>query len=85
MKREAPTEAPRTRTPPSLALDAAPVSESDELLERLLAAIDARGIPEGAWLIDIARVRRALQDADALLRRLEDAVIRGASSSFPHE
>ena len=52
-------------------------SLADELADEL----EQRGVPPGAWLLDIARTRRALQEADTLLRRLEDAVIRGASSA----
>lgn len=57
------------------------VSETSELAEEIVLALEERGLPPGAWLVDIARVRRALSDADGLLRRLEDAVIRAAGSS----
>jgi hypothetical protein len=63
------------------ALDTTPVGDRDELVERLIAALEVRGVPQGAWLVDISRVRQALQEADGLLRRLEDAIIRDASSS----
>lgn len=56
-------------------------SEASELAEEIILALEERGVPAGAWLVDIARVRRALAEADGLLRRLEDAVIRGAVSS----
>ena len=52
-----------------------------ELVDSLIAALEVRGVPQGAWLVDISRVRQSLQEADALLRRLEDAIIRDASSS----
>ena len=88
MKREAATST--RKTPPVPQPDPAPADhvldgEQEELLQQLLAALEARGVPEGAWLIDIARVRRSLQEADGLMRRLEDAIIRGASSSSPLE
>jgi DNA-binding LytR/AlgR family response regulator len=56
-------------------------AEREELVESLLNALEARGVPQGAWLVDINRIRQALQEADSLLRRLEDAIIRAASSS----
>jgi len=49
-------------------------------VESLLNALEVRGVPQGAWLVDINRIRSALQEADSLLRRLEDAIIRAASS-----
>lgn len=55
--------------------------EAAELADEIVRALEERGLPAGAWLVDIARVRRALAEADGLLRRLEDAVIRGAESS----
>jgi hypothetical protein len=58
-----------------------PSERSNELVENLIAALEVRGVPQGAWLVDISRVRNALQEADGLLRRLEDAIIRDASSS----
>ena len=49
----------------------------------VLQLLEERGVPGGAWLVDIGRVRRSLQDADTLLRRLEDAIIRTASEGPP--
>jgi hypothetical protein len=64
------------------ALETTPAGErSNELVDNLIAALEVRGVPQGAWLVDISRVRSALQEADGLLRRLEDAIIRDASSS----
>ncbi len=40
---------------------------------------DISGVPAGTWLVDVAVVRQSLRDADDLLRRLEDAIIRAAS------
>jgi hypothetical protein len=56
-------------------------AERSELVDSLIAALEVRGVPQGAWLVDISRVRHSLQEADGLLRRLEDAIIRDASSS----
>jgi hypothetical protein len=56
-------------------------TERERLAEEILAALEERGVPSGAWLVDIARVRQDLQAADRLLRRLEDAIIRSASSA----
>jgi hypothetical protein len=61
------------------------VSETSELADEIVRALEERGLPPGAWLVDIARVRRALSEADGLLRRLEDAVIRAADSSLLDE
>jgi hypothetical protein len=58
--------------------------EADEraaLADEILLGLEERGVPAGAWLVDLGRVRHALREADALLRRLEEAVIRAASSS----
>jgi hypothetical protein len=55
--------------------------ERDDLVEDLIRGLEERGLPPGAWLVDIGAVRHALRDADALLRRLEQAIIRSASSS----
>jgi hypothetical protein len=54
-----------------------PQALADELVKRL----KAHGVPEGTWLVEIAEVRRALQDADRLLRRLEDAITEQAGSA----
>lgn len=51
------------------------------LATQILQVLEERGLPPGAWLVDIGRARHALQDADSLLRRLEEAIIRSASSS----
>ena len=55
-------------------------AERDQLVDSLIAALEVRGVPQGTWLVDISRARQALQEADGLLRRLEDAIIRDASS-----
>ncbi len=59
--------------------------EREELVDALLDRLRSEGAPAGAWLVDIAEVRRALQEADALLRRLQDAIMRGASESRRRE
>jgi hypothetical protein len=56
-------------------------SDRARLAAEIIEALEERGVPSGAWLVDIARVRHDLQAADRLLRRLEDAIIRSASSS----
>jgi hypothetical protein len=56
-------------------------TERERLAAEILAALEERGVPSGAWLVDIARVRQDLQAADTLLRRLEDAIIRSANPS----
>ena len=52
-----------------------------ELAEEIIQGLEERGLPPGAWLMDVARVRQSLQEADNLLRRLEDAIIRSAEST----
>jgi hypothetical protein len=52
--------------------------DAESLAERVLELLEQRGVPSGAWLVDIAQVRRSLRDADNLLRRLEEAIIRSA-------
>jgi hypothetical protein len=56
----------------------ATTTDAESLAERVLELLEQRGVPSGAWLVDIAQVRRSLRDADNLLRRLEDAIIRSA-------
>jgi hypothetical protein len=43
----------------------------DELLDRLAS----RGVPQGSWLVDIARVRSGLREADALLLKMQNAIL----------
>jgi hypothetical protein len=52
--------------------------DATTVAEHVLELLEQRGVPSGAWLVDIAQVRRSLRDADSLLRRLEDAIIRSA-------
>lgn len=54
-------------------------SGANDLAAEIVQALEERGVPDGAWLVDIGRVRCALQDADSVLRRLEDAIIRVAT------
>jgi hypothetical protein len=56
-------------------------TDREQLVSEILDALEERGVPSGAWLVDIARVRQDLQAADKLLRRLEDAIIRSANPS----
>ena len=53
------------------------------LAEEIMRRLEERGVPSGAWLVDIAQARTALREADALLRRLEDAIVRAAASATP--
>jgi hypothetical protein len=53
--------------------------EPQSVAEQVLRLLEERGVPSGAWLVDIAQTRQALRDADTLLRRLEDAIIRSAA------
>jgi hypothetical protein len=56
-------------------------TEREELADEILRLLEERGVPSGAWLVDIAQARNALQSTDALLRRLEAAIIRSATSA----
>jgi hypothetical protein len=49
----------------------------DELLDRLAS----RGVPQGSWLADIASARASLRQADGLLLRMQDAIVRGFAAS----
>lgn len=52
-----------------------------KLAEEIIELLEARGVPSGTWLVDVEQVRRALQDADAVLRRLHDAIVRSHTDS----
>ena len=56
-------------------------STQSGLVEEIVQGLEVRGVPSGAWLIDVARARQSLREADDLLRRLEDAIIRSAETS----
>lgn len=56
---------------------------AESVAEEVLRLLEERGVPSGAWLVDIAQVRSSLREADALLRRLEEAIIRSAGSAGP--
>ena len=58
-------------------------SERKDLVDALLDELARRGVPEGAWLADIARARRDLAQVDDLLRRLENALMRERDEPFP--
>ena len=53
--------------------------DASELAGEIVRELEQRGVPAGAWLFDIARVRQSLREADTLLRRLEDAIISSQS------
>jgi hypothetical protein len=48
------------------------------LAAQMLAAIEELGVPPGAWLVDIDRMREDLDHTQAVLRRMENAIIRAA-------
>lgn len=56
------------------------VFERGALAERIAQVLEARGMPRGTWLVDIEQVRSALQDADAIMRRLKDAFVSHGTS-----
>ena len=60
---------------------AAASAEVSELAGEIIRELEQRGVPAGAWLFDIARVRQSLREADTLLRRLEDTIIRSSSAA----
>ncbi|HEV8686167.1 MAG TPA: hypothetical protein VGQ84_02765 [Gaiellaceae bacterium] len=48
------------------------------LAAQMLAAIEELGVPTGAWLVDIDRMREDLDHTQTVLRRMENAIIRAA-------
>lgn len=56
-------------------------AERSELIEEIVNELQTRGIPSGAWLLDVAKVRQSLREADNLMRRLEDAIIRSSAAA----
>jgi hypothetical protein len=72
---------PQRRSPERKPATAAPQPETSDLVAEIIDALEQRGAPSGAWLVDIARARHALREADDLLRRMQHAIIRNASSS----
>jgi len=56
-------------------------SDLSALVGEVVRELEERGVPAGTWLVDVARVRQSLREADTLLRRLEDAIIRSASAA----
>jgi phosphoglycerate dehydrogenase-like enzyme len=70
---------PRLEEPAPAVPAAAPSREGTALAEEVLRLLEERGVPSGAWLVDIAQARGALRQADALLRRLEEAIVRAAA------
>jgi hypothetical protein len=60
-----------------------PTDEREQLADEIMRLLEERGVPSGTWLVDIAQARNALQSADAVLRRLEAAIIRSAGSAPP--
>ena len=75
------------RSAPTAADAAPPAADAplarEGLAEEILRLLEERGVPSGAWLVDIAQARTALREADALLRRLEEAIVRAAASATP--
>lgn len=72
-----------TSSPPPSAVGLGLLDEYDReaLTADILRGLEERGLPPGAWLMDIGRVRHTLRETDALLRRLEEAIIRSVSRS----
>jgi hypothetical protein len=57
------------------------MDQHEALAEEIVRRLEERGLPTGAWLADVMRVRRALHEADTLLRRLQEAIIEEARPS----
>ena len=60
---------PTTADEPVVAPPAPPAETSQArqgLAEEILRLLEERGVPSGAWLVDIAQVRNALREADSL-------------------
>lgn len=56
-------------------------ADRSELVEEIVSELETRGVPSGAWLLDLAKVRQSLREADNLMRRLEDAIIRSSAAA----
>jgi hypothetical protein len=56
-------------------------ADRSELVEEIVSELQTRGVPSGAWLLDLAKVRQSLREADNLMRRLEDAIIRSSAAA----
>jgi hypothetical protein len=67
------------RPQPAAPAEDAPIRR-EGLAEEIMRLLEERGVPSGAWLVDIAQARTALREADALLRRLEEAIVRAAAA-----
>lgn len=48
--------------------------ETAAIVAELMRQLEQAGVPAGFWLGEIATVRKALQDADHLLLRMERAI-----------
>ena len=44
-------------------------------IEERLARLEAGGLPQGAWLLDVMQARDALARCDDVFRRLQNALI----------
>ena len=62
-------------------VDERPGFLDESLASEVVRALEERGVPQGTWLFDLARAREALREADAVLRRLEDAIVRASRPS----
>ncbi len=57
--------------------------EREALVREIIERLEERGVPQGTWLIEIARAHEAARDITNLLARLQDAVIRESPSRWP--
>lgn len=65
-----------TDTPAMGQLSSDRQADATELAGEIVRELEQLRVRAGAWFFDIARVRQSLREADTLLRRLEDAIIR---------
>jgi mevalonate kinase len=54
--------------------------ERDELVDELMARLEARGAPAGGTLLDLMRAEQNLVDALGVIRRQIAAIVRATAS-----
>lgn len=57
-------------------------AHANQLAEEIVRSLASHGLSAGVTLLEVAQVRRALQEADRLLHRLEEAIVRAASEAL---
>lgn len=53
------------------------------LAAQIVSLLQTQGVPEGMWLLEIARARATLRQVDELLWRMEQAIAAQAQAAPP--